>query len=253
LTINVSLINIGILLIIRCFVRVFHQGRLEMSVKKTALLLGIIALAVVIGFGTAGCKDDNDSGSGTPDTPANIVTTASSSSSILISWPAVSGALQYRVYISENSAGVYTLLGVTVPTDTGVCSYSANGLTPNTAYYFRISSLNSAGESAQSSPVSATIYLNLPSVPRNVGVTAASANSITVSWSAVSGAAGYHIYRSESASGAYTQVGTVLSSATSYTATGLLPNTTYYFKVSAYSSAGEGPQSSYTSAKTNAQ
>ena len=221
--------------------------------KSILRFIGIFALAVVIGFGAAGCKNDDDSDSGTPDTPANIVTTASSSSSILISWPAVSGALQYRVYISENSAGTYTLFGVTVPTDTGVCSYSANGLSPNTAYYFRISSLNSAGESAQSSPVSATIYLDLPSAPRNVGVIAASANSITVSWSAVSGAAGYHIYRSESASGAYAQVGTVLSSATSYTASGLSPNTTYYFKVSAYSSAGESPQSPYTSAKTNAQ
>ena len=46
-----------------------------MSVKKTALPLGIIALAVVIGFGAAGCKNDDDSDSnnngGTPNSTSS--------------------------------------------------------------------------------------------------------------------------------------------------------------------------------------
>jgi hypothetical protein len=72
-----------------------------------------------------------------------------------------------------------------------------------------------------------------------------------VSWSSVSGATGYRVYNSSSASGTYTQVGTVLSSSTtSYTVIGLSPNTPYYFKVSAYNNDGESPQSLYASATT---
>jgi len=224
--------------------------------KKLLKLFGIIALAVVFAFTLMGCKDDNDGGSSgsnsKPATPKNVIATAWPSSSIVISWPAVSGALQYCVYSSESSSGTYTLLGISLPTDTGVSSYTASGLSPNTTYYFKVSASNHLGESSQSSPVSATITLSIPNAPMNVSADASSAYSITVSWSAVSGATGYYVYRSSSSSGSYNRVGTV-ASYTAYIATGLSANTTYYFRVSAYNSAGEGSQSSYTSATTYSQ
>ena len=81
-----------------------------------------------------------------------------------------------------------------------------------------------------------------PGTPTGVTATAASTSSITVSWSSVSEATGYYVYRSTSASGTYNQVGT--SSSTSYTNTGLSAGTTYYYRVSAYNSYGESAQSS---------
>jgi uncharacterized repeat protein (TIGR02543 family) len=89
-----------------------------------------------------------------------------------------------------------------------------------------------------------------PSAPTGVTASAQSSGSIRVSWSSVSGASYYYVYRSGSASGTYTQVGS--PTGTSYTdSSGLSPNTTYYYKVSAVNNAGTSSQSTYTSATTS--
>jgi hypothetical protein len=84
------------------------------------------------------------------------------------------------------------------------------------------------------------------STPTNVTAMAASASSITVSWSAVSGATDYYVYRATSATGTYSRVGSAPS--TTYTNTGLTTGTTYYYKVSSYNGSTESPQSAYASA-----
>jgi len=84
--------------------------------------------------------------------------------------------------------------------------------------------------------------------PTGVNATAESSSSITVSWTAISNASGYYVYRSSSAADTYTKVGT--TSDTSYMDTGLSVGTTYYYKVSAYNSDGESPQSLAASATT---
>jgi fibronectin type 3 domain-containing protein len=75
------------------------------------------------------------------------------------------------------------------------------------------------------------------------GVTAnASSSGITISWFSVAGASEYYIYRSASSGGSYVIVG--FSTSTSYTNnSGLTAGETYYYKVSASNSSGEGPQS----------
>jgi len=92
------------------------------------------------------------------------------------------------------------------------------------------------------------VPLSKPDTPTGVTATALSSSSVIVSWSSATGATGYKIYRSSSASGTYSIVGDV--PATSYTDTRLNANTTYYYKVSAYNSAGESAQSSYALATT---
>ena len=89
----------------------------------------------------------------------------------------------------------------------------------------------------------------VPDTPTNVTATAISSSSITVNWSSVSGASGYYVYRSSSPSSSFSRVGT--SSSTSFTDTGLSPSTTYYYRVSAYNSAGESSQSASVSATTS--
>jgi fibronectin type 3 domain-containing protein len=82
--------------------------------------------------------------------PSNIIASAESSSSIRLSWPPISGATGYRIYRSLSRSGTYTRVGTITST-----SFTNTGLASNTTYYYKVSAYNNAGESAQSSMVSA--------------------------------------------------------------------------------------------------
>ncbi|MFF5937006.1 chitinase [Streptomyces sp. NPDC012508] len=81
----------------------------------------------------------------TPATPTGLAAGSPTSTSVPLTWPAVSGATSYKVYRG----------GTPAATVTGT-SYTATGLAPSTSYTFQVSAVNSAGESAKSTAVTAT-------------------------------------------------------------------------------------------------
>ena len=74
----------------------------------------------------------------------------------------------------------------------------------------------------------------VPAAPTGLSGTS-TASSVSLTWSAASGATSYNVYRNGSKVGSPT--------GTSYTDSGLAANTTYSYQVSASNSAGEGPKS----------
>ncbi|CAO0828569.1 chitinase OS=Streptomyces microflavus OX=1919 GN=Smic_61450 PE=3 SV=1 [Streptomyces microflavus] len=80
-----------------------------------------------------------------PAVPSGLRTTAVTSSSVALSWNAVSGATGYNVYRG----------GTKVATATGP-SATVTGLAASTAYSFQVTAANEAGESAKSAAVTAT-------------------------------------------------------------------------------------------------
>nr|WP_202438615.1 glycoside hydrolase family 18 protein [Streptomyces sp. SID8356] len=80
-----------------------------------------------------------------PAVPAGLRTTALTSSSVALSWNAVSGATGYNVYRG----------GTKVASATGPAA-TVTGLTPSTAYTFQVTATNAAGESAKSAGLVAT-------------------------------------------------------------------------------------------------
>jgi hypothetical protein len=95
----------------------------------------------------------------------------------------------------------------------------------------------------------ASTWTNMAAPPTGVTAAAQTVSSIRVSWDTVSWAESYKIYRaSASTGGAYSIIHTTQND--SYVDTGLSVNTTYYYKVSIVSAAGEGRLSSYGSAAT---
>jgi hypothetical protein len=129
-------------------------------------------------------------------------------------------------------------------------SYTDTGLNPQTTYYYTVATVHSKGESEQSSPVSASTPAEAPiQPPGGLSASALGTSSIQVSWNTVSGATGYRVHRSNSASGTYNFVGSASSSP--YTNTGLSANTTYYYKVSSVKNSEESAMpSNYASATT---
>ena len=96
-----------------------------------------------------------------------------------------------------------------------------------------------------------TILVSLAS-PSNLKVSVSSYNTLNLSWMSVPFAEAYEVYRSTSSTGTYTFVGYTLSN--TMTNTGLAFNTTYYYKVRAYTMVESGKvygnYSSVVTAKT---
>ncbi|MFH0791627.1 MAG: carboxypeptidase regulatory-like domain-containing protein [bacterium] len=93
-----------------------------------------------------------------------------------------------------------------------------------------------------------------PSTPSGLSATVAGSSQINLSWTAVSGATSYDVYRSDSLNGAYPRLGDepTVGVVTSYSNTGLSAGTTYYYQVSALNDSGESAASSAVSATTQA-
>src|SRR5207245_4738181 len=75
-------------------------------------------------------------------------------------------------------------------------------------------------------------------------------SQIRLSWTASSGATSYKIQRSPDGSTGWTQVGT--SSTTTFTDSGLIPSTTYFYRVLASNGSGDSAPSNVASATTTA-
>jgi len=178
-----------------------------------------------------------------PNTPTNVSAAAASEGSIRISWTAVSRAEGYKIYRSDASDGPYTELS-----ESTSASYIHTGLTVGVRYYYRVSAFNVSGESAQSSSVYAHT-IAIPEPPKDVTATAQSSTIIRISWSAVSNAESYIVYRSLTDSGVFAEIGTTVTGL-SLTNSGLTPDKTYYYKVAAKNATGVGSQSNSVSAST---
>ncbi len=173
---------------------------------------------------------------------------------VTISWPAVIGATSYNLYWS-GTTGVTTTNGTKV---SGVSSPAVlTGRADSTTYFFIVTAVNGAGESAASVQVAATTLAatpppsTAPAAP--TGVTAAGGtDQVTVSWSAVTGATSYNVYWS-TASGVTTTTGTRIAGVTSpFVHAGRTASTAYFYIVTAVNSAGESGASGEATATTNA-
>ncbi|KUN73905.1 chitinase [Streptomyces canus] len=84
----------------------------------------------------------------------------------------------------------------------------------------------------------------VPAAPAGLAVSGTSSSSVSLSWNAVSGATGYHVYRNGTKITAVT--------GTSATVTGLAASTSYSFQVTAVNSAGESVKSGAVTGTTTA-
>lgn len=89
-------------------------------------------------------------GGSPPSVPTGLSATAGNQQ-VALSWNSSTGASSYPLARSTSSAGPYTQLAA--PTST---SYTDQGLTNGTTYYYVVAAANSSGTSANSAPVSST-------------------------------------------------------------------------------------------------
>ncbi|MGP3927135.1 chitinase [Streptomyces sp. 8N616] len=80
-----------------------------------------------------------------PSTPGGLKVSGTTSSSVSLSWTAVSGATGYNVY--RDGTKVQAVSGA---------SATVSGLSPSTSYQFQVTATNASGESAKSAAVTGT-------------------------------------------------------------------------------------------------
>jgi fibronectin type 3 domain-containing protein len=162
--------------------------------------------------------------------PVGLTSTVASSTSLNISWSAVSESTGYKIYRSSSSSGNYTLIGSTSETN-----YTDTGLESGTTYFYKISGRKNDGEG----PLSDFFSTFTPvSVPTGLQGTLQSVNSIKLSWNSVQKATEYVVYRSLSDSGPFNPIATTVELSTLDSELSQL--TDYYYRVSAKNSNGEG-------------
>ncbi len=214
--------------------------------RCSSTLFPLLLALVLVGCGSAS-STGGGGGGGTqvPAIPTGLQATAGNAQ-VSLTWNASSSATSYNVKRSTTSGGPYTK--VASPTAT---SYTDTGLTNNTPYYYVVTAVNSAGESAASSQATATpsAPVTVPAVPTNLQATAGN-TQISLTWTASTGATSYNVKRSTTSGGPYTKIASPTSP--SYTDTGLTNGTPYYYVVTAVNSSGESAASSQATATPSA-
>src|SRR6266566_9005888 len=174
-----------------------------------------------------------------PGAPRGLGATAGDAQ-VSLSWKAPSsdgGAAitGYRVYQGTSKTPVASVTGTAT---------TVKNLSNGTAYSFKVTAVNKAGEGPASGAASATLTaaVTKPGLPN--GLTASPGNGqVTLSWKAPgsdggSGISGYEIYRGTSPGGeSGTPVNASPVAGTSSTVTGLTNGTIYYFTVAAVNKA----------------
>jgi hypothetical protein len=224
---------------------------------------------------------DHDSSEGITDTPGNnrmmngYINTSSSSTTTIQVYnlpPATNGWTVY-VYCEENTSGATRTAAYQI-SGTGITTTTINATDPNTFNGTFTQADNSTGnyaaftigdvggftltatpvsstDSNKRAPVNGLQIIPVPAgspppAPTNLVATAGNAQ-VSLTWSASSGAASYNVKRSTTSGGPYTIIATGVTAA-SYTDSGLVNGTTYYYVVSAVNGNGESANSNEASA-----
>ncbi len=163
-----------------------------------------------------------------PGTSTNVTVTEGYNS-VTLKWDKVTGATGYYIYRATSKNGTYKKVGSTTKT-----SYTNSSLTTNKTYYYKVAAYRT---------VSGTRVLGkgTPALAAKPYLKTTTATGHTtyyeyarISWTKVTGATAYQVYRSDSIDGEYKYLGYTKN--TYYSNTSAKAGETYYYKVRPYRS-----------------
>ena len=199
------------------------------------------AVTTITSYGESGFSEETCASTLEPteaQTPTNLIATAESGSTIVLTWDEADEATSYNVY--QGSELIATELTSTM--------YIVNGLEAETEYCFSVTAVNKLGESGKSESACATTLKSEEPEPETlaapvVTAEATSDTTILLTWNAVENAVRYNIYSGDSTI-------KLAVNATSYTVTGLKAETQYCFNVVALNRENQSDKSEDACATT---
>lgn len=189
-----------------------------------------------------------------PAAPTNLGASAVSQTQINLSWTDVSSN-ETRFELERGADGVnFTTIAGNLTANT--VSYPDTGLAVNTRYYYRVRAVNAAGASDYSNTANAMTQAQTPTrpaAPSGLSAVAASPTQINLSWTNnATNATGIKIERSETSgtTGFVIIASNLPPNTVSFSDTGRVANTRYWYRVIAFNAAGDSLPSPVASATT---
>jgi len=187
----------------------------------------------------------------TPAAPVANPASHNDCDNFMARWTFSTNATAYFLDVNTNNTftGTAILNNVNVG---NVPTFLVTGLTPNTNYFYRVRANNACGTSGNSSTITTTTTAPIPPVSTTAAATSITCSSFTANWSASAGALGYQLDVNTN----NTFTGTALinnvnvGNVTSFSVTGLVANTNYFYRVRPGNTCGFSANSNVTQVTT---
>ncbi len=213
------------------------RGNTQMKVGSKVRVVLLMVLTGLLFAGAAPAQAQ------VPAVP-NGVTATAGNAEIGLRWSAAARATSYHLKRSNASGGPYTQIATTT-----FAGYTDVSRTNGVTYFYVVSAVNAAGESANSSQVSAKPAVpaaNLSAAPTGLSVTNGN-GQVGLRWAVVTAAKSYHLKRATTSGGPYAQI--AAPTWQGYTDVGVTNGATYFYVVSTVAATGESANSVEISAK----
>lgn len=151
--------------------------------------------------------------------------------SIKLNWSKVSNSSGYQIYRSTSKNGSYKKIK-TINKNSTLSYTDTNKLSSNKKYYYKIRAFKTINNKNYYGDFSSIVSSETKLATPNIKLSTPKTKTIKISWSKISGAKGYEVYRSNSKKGTYSKISTTNN--LSYTNSKLSKKKTYYYKVRAY-------------------
>jgi fibronectin type 3 domain-containing protein/C1A family cysteine protease len=228
------------------------------SYTDTSVTNGVTYYYSVSAVNSAGEGDRSSVASATPQEPAEQTVPSApqnlvgvpGDSTVTLSWnpPADDGGSQitgYKIYRRNEEASWYYVYSIGIQT-----SYTFSGLTNGHNYLFSVCAKNNLGYGPRCGEITVTPGggTSVPSSPQNLDAVGGN-GEVSLSWQTSlsdggSPITGYRVYKGTSSS---TQSFLAQVSGLGYVDNSVVNGLTYYYRITAVNSAGEGPSSSIVS------
>lgn len=178
--------------------------------------------------GPGACSVVNSGYAGPPPAPLSLnATDGIYVDKIAVTWETVPGAASYRLYRSSDSRACSANKGYSTTTRN---SYNDTRAIPGVLYYYGVKAVHSNGSLGVCSNVDRGYRKLRP--PGTVSATEDTySDRVAVTWSSVSGAVDYILYRSESNAACASRLGREAITTTSYNDFSAVPGQPYYYSV----------------------
>ncbi|MBI3911135.1 MAG: fibronectin type III domain-containing protein [Armatimonadetes bacterium] len=179
--------------------------------------------------------------------PTDLMATAVSSTQIDLDWTDTNpDAIGFKV--ERRTAGTtFRLIRILVGSDT---TFSDTGLATETTYFYRVRAYNVSGDGPYSNEANATTLAGPPAIPTDLSAVSVSTSQIDLAWTDTSAdETGFKI--ESSADGAtFATLATVPANQTTYSDTGLAPDTARWYRVRTTRAGTDSEPSNIASAIT---